>query len=701
MLRKSVMLKKMLSFSLAISLLVSIFSFQPIIVNAALTPTLGHNDTSDKTAGLDNLAWNKTVVAAYKNNSTQALSSVSAKAAGSSTWLSGAAAAVFMTDGSTATTTADPPSVYIAGAAPYNPWDFILDLGSSQTFSAVWFSLKVATSVTFNIKVSDAATMPDPITGTWTTAWSGTCLNNTHTDFSNAATGRWVFFEATSIPAGTGQNKYGVTELEIYNIPVAQPQVTTVTATMADNILKAGASKEFSFVVKDATNNPMTIADSAISCTTNVTGVTAGKSNGKYYVNVASDFVGSQDVTVSINVTDVNYGNAVTSGTLTVFAFGGSNYNLARLGTVEVQNGLIAYSWDKKAAYAIDGKMTTSVQTYENKPYYCIVHLLKLSTVSQIKLYFDAGAPIGDGYSVDVTSDYVTWTTVASNLAGGSLNLNRVIDITPANIIAVRLNGVPRAATGSWSFPIKEFEVYGAYVDENAANNTSYIGTNLALNKTCTSTVDPANVWFGTNNPGAWCTDGITLSSSFGNGSKKIWDLIVNLGKVSLINECRVMYENKISTGYEIWYSAAETQPTSDSDWSKISVTGPSNEGNSAVFFTPVYAKFVRIHHSGVYGITPDAEGIYASGTMFAIKEFQVMVIPAVQPIRNLLNGDANGDGKLTISDLLEIKKHILTILTLSGDRLASANINGSGDVSVEDLALMKMHLLKQQVITN
>lgn len=65
-----------------------------------------------------------------------------------------------------------------------------------------------------------------------------------------------------------------------------------------------------------------------------------------------------------------------------------------------------------------------------------------------------------------------------------------------------------------------------------------------------------------------------------------------------------------------------------------------------------------------------------------------------------IIYGDTNGDGKISISDLGNVKKHLLEVSTLSGNKLTAADTNKDGRISIVDMANVKKHLLAVKDIT-
>ncbi len=69
-------------------------------------------------------------------------------------------------------------------------------------------------------------------------------------------------------------------------------------------------------------------------------------------------------------------------------------------------------------------------------------------------------------------------------------------------------------------------------------------------------------------------------------------------------------------------------------------------------------------------------------------------------PKPTIIRGDANNDGKISISDLAAVKLHILKSITLTDDNFTGADANRDGKISVSDLAAIKLHILKSIDLT-
>ncbi len=69
---------------------------------------------------------------------------------------------------------------------------------------------------------------------------------------------------------------------------------------------------------------------------------------------------------------------------------------------------------------------------------------------------------------------------------------------------------------------------------------------------------------------------------------------------------------------------------------------------------------------------------------------------PKPEPAPTILKGDANSDGKITITDMLLVKSHLLKKSTLSGNEAKAADTNGDGNITITDFIQIKAHLLSK-----
>ena len=70
-----------------------------------------------------------------------------------------------------------------------------------------------------------------------------------------------------------------------------------------------------------------------------------------------------------------------------------------------------------------------------------------------------------------------------------------------------------------------------------------------------------------------------------------------------------------------------------------------------------------------------------------------------------IVTGDTNGDGKISITDMIALKAHLLNKESLSGANAKAADVAGStdggdGKVSITDFIKVKAHLLNKETIS-
>lgn len=85
--------------------------------------------------------------------------------------------------------------------------------------------------------------------------------------------------------------------------------------------------------------------------------------------------------------------------------------------------------------------------------------------------------------------------------------------------------------------------------------------------------------------------------------------------------------------------------------------------------------------------------GLFDRRTLKWVYPEVVKAFTGVDPEKNVLRGDANGDGKLSLADYVKIQKYILNKDAVQIDTDA-ADVNNDGYIDVKDLYLLKTKLL-------
>ena len=84
-------------------------------------------------------------------------------------------------------------------------------------------------------------------------------------------------------------------------------------------------------------------------------------------------------------------------------------------------------------------------------------------------------------------------------------------------------------------------------------------------------------------------------------------------------------------------------------------------------------------------------------GTGMTVKIMDGNTVKATAVV--VVTGDTNGDGKLTVTDMLSSKAHLLKKSDLQGAAGQAADTNGDGTISITDFIQMKAHVLGKSVV--
>ncbi len=93
-----------------------------------------------------------------------------------------------------------------------------------------------------------------------------------------------------------------------------------------------------------------------------------------------------------------------------------------------------------------------------------------------------------------------------------------------------------------------------------------------------------------------------------------------------------------------------------------------------------------------VYSGNTEVTGSATVGTGMLVKIMDGSTVKASYTI--IVTGDTNGDGNISITDMIAIKAHILKKSTLSGVYATAADTNGDNGISITDFIQVKAHIL-------
>lgn len=89
---------------------------------------------------------------------------------------------------------------------------------------------------------------------------------------------------------------------------------------------------------------------------------------------------------------------------------------------------------------------------------------------------------------------------------------------------------------------------------------------------------------------------------------------------------------------------------------------------------------------------TENTEGVFTEEDITVTYKYDLYKAPS------LVDGDVNGDGRVTVSDATAIQKHIAGLKTLADEQLEKADYDYSGVVNVKDATMLQKHLTGMSV---
>lgn len=95
-----------------------------------------------------------------------------------------------------------------------------------------------------------------------------------------------------------------------------------------------------------------------------------------------------------------------------------------------------------------------------------------------------------------------------------------------------------------------------------------------------------------------------------------------------------------------------------------------------------------------------DSKGnIITDGNLATNYKVSIKVLDSTKEYTVVILGDTNGDGSITILDLLRIQKQLLNSITLSDSEFKASDVNKDGSITILDLLLVQKHLLGSKEI--
>lgn len=123
-----------------------------------------------------------------------------------------------------------------------------------------------------------------------------------------------------------------------------------------------------------------------------------------------------------------------------------------------------------------------------------------------------------------------------------------------------------------------------------------------------------------------------------------------------------------------------------------VSASGTAVTGD-CVLFNAVFT--VNADFSGTTEITPTVNYIRNNSAVFSLFEEINATVESggVETPDEILLGDVNGDGKITVMDVTMLKMYMKNKYTLSETQMQAADVNGDGKITVLDVTMIKMRV--------
>jgi hypothetical protein len=386
----------------------------------------------------------------------------------------------------------------------------IVDLGSVQSIDRIRLSWETALGKDFTLDISAVTDAPSDaswtnvVSGTWATAKAVTGNTATTNDYPNLGkSGRYVRMRGTARGTGYG---YSLFEFAIYpydpnpNLALGKPATTSASPIQAAaNAFDGDGKTRWESAYTDVQYLTVDLGEEQTIDRIRLTWESAlGKD---FTLDVSSDGTTWQTaVTVTGNISTSNeYANLGKKGRYVRMnglargtAYGYSLYEFevfaASNNAANIANGKSAVASTTQgtlnASFAIDNdRLTRWASTAGRDDASIYVDLRGAATISRVYLVWEKA--YGGDFTIDVSQDAVTWTTVATTV-GNSFHFNEYTFATPVAGRYVRMNGTKRGTTISDNgYSLYEFQVNGTIQQPLPVVLTSFgavpQGTGVAL----------------------------------------------------------------------------------------------------------------------------------------------------------------------------------------------------------------------------
>ena len=148
---------------------------------------------------------------------------------------------------------------------------------------------------------------------------------------------------------------------------------------------------------------------------------------------------------------------------------------------------------------------------------------------------------------------------------------------------------------------------------------------------------------------------------------------------------------------YTATYSKQNRVPSSITSSTYTIGSGTISKISTGTTVATLISKLNEGQYVKVYNGNAEVTGTTVIGTGMVVKIMDGKTAKASYTV--VVTGDTNGDGGITITDMIAVKAHVLQKSTLTGASASAADTNGDNGISITDFIQVKAHILgKSQV---
>lgn len=208
----------------------------------------------------------------------------------------------------------------------------------------------------------------------------------------------------------------------------------------------------------------------------------------------------------------------------------------------------------------------------------------------------------------------------------------------------------------------------------------------------CVKSLGCGNIVIQNQGGGVRASSQITVTSDTNFDSDtalKAFEVRVNDTMLDLVKDANPDFYEQLSSKMSMTYNISmikngvETQLESEVE---VSIPIPKNLQIYA------FAGILKVYRIEDDGTTTEMDAKYRDGCLvFKTSHFSLY---SMIPLKEVILGDVDQDGKIAIADAILVQKHIVNIFALEGLQLTAADVDKNGVVTIADAILIQKHIV-------